>query len=321
MQSGLPGVRSATLYADGPRVIVIDSGHFPAGHSLDAVLLVRRDFSCGAGCTFLHPIYVEGDCEIGKGSRAAAVFAGGRLLLAPSAEVRTWTESNGEMELRPGSRVRGVALSRTAIQVGPRCEIGCISAPDIRTQAAVPDCETRCAESGPVMEIPPPGNDLRLPRRPIPGLDVRRLKAIGAETWFYNGNLILAERVLLRAHLVTQGCFTCPPGSLLEGDVRADGALYVGQRSLVRGRLTANGDMVLKPGSIFQESLHGRQGVRLCYGVRGFQSHGPVSVVAEGSLIMEDRVVIRGRVSSSDRVSTDILEHSEPADWTRASGW
>jgi len=301
--------------------VAIGSGHLPAGYSLDAILLVQGDFSCGPGCTFLHPIYVEGDCEIGKGSRMEGVFCSGRLVLGLSVEVRSWAESDDVMDIRPGCRVQAIALSRTVIRLGLHCEVGRLSAPEIRTQDSAAAPESPPGDPGQVTELPPPGNERRLPPWPVPGIDANRLSAAGADTWFYDGDLYLAERVALHAHIVTRGYFACPAGSLLDGDVRSGSTLYVGRRSLVRGHLVANGDVVIEAGAIFQGSLRSRQRIRLCSGVRGFRSNGPVAVASGGSLVIEDRVVIRGSLASSDRIHSEIAESTPVIDWSLASGW
>jgi len=321
LDSRASGAHSGVLYPGGPRVMVLDSGHLPAGHSLDAALLAKGKFSCGAGCTLIHPVYAQGGCELGEGARAEAVYSGGPMVLGSSVDVRTWAESEDEMEIRSGGRVRGVAISRSAIQLGIGSEGGELRAPEIRTQAPVLNGETHAVDSSAVLEFPAPGNDHELPPRPIPGLDPWRLEALGAETWFYDGDLHFTARVVLNTHLVTRGYFACPAESLLEGDVRAGSALYIGERSLVRGRLSANGDLVMEAGAIFQDKVTSKRRVRLCSGVRGFRSNDAVTVVAGGRLILEDRVVVRGTLSSGDRVRSESPECTRSRDWSLAAGW
>lgn len=310
-----------TYLADGRGLAVFEPAHLRAGHSLDTVLLVRGDFACGAGCVFHQPIYVAGHCEIGKGSRVKAVVAERSLVLAASSEVRSWAACDREMDIRSGCRIWGSAVSGTSIRMGARSAAGQLSAPEVLLQAGTGNAERPRVEPRCAVELPAPGNSRRHPARRIPGLDPALLEAASADTWFYYGDLHLAEPVVLGGHLVTRGYFACPGGSLLDGDVSAATALYVGEGSLVRGRLTAGEDLVLEARCVFQDRIRSQRRIRLCSGVRGFRAGGPVEVIAAGNLVVEDNVVIRGRLESGERVLSVARERTLPVEQLLAAGW
>ena len=287
------------------RIVLLDSGHIPAGRSVEAILVVRRSFSCGARCRFLRPIYVGGDCEIGKESRLQAVAVDGSLTLCPSVEVRGWADSAGGMEVRAGCRIGSLAASRTAIRLSLRAETAGVFAPEVLThseQDGITEALTVPPRS--ITELQPPGNERRRPPVRLWGVDPGKLHPLGADTWVYEGSLHFPVPVVLRAHLVTKGAFACPGGSLLEGDVKAGGALNVGPGCVSKGNLTAQGDLVLGAGSVFQGNLRGRQMVRLSTGVRGLRAGGPVEVRAGGALMVEGNVMVRGSLSSRHHVIT-----------------
>jgi predicted acyltransferase (DUF342 family) len=315
------GTEPGAFVVDGHRLVVLEPAHLRAGHALDAVLLVNGDFSCGAGCVFLQPMHVAGNCEIGKSSRVNGVTAEGSLVLGASVDVRSWVDSDRAMDIRTGCRIGGSAVSGTRIQLGTRCSAGRLSAPEVRLQTDNAIRGESPLEPDRVVELPPPGNEGRLPRQAIPGLDPSRLEAAGADTWFYDGDLYLPESVLLSSHLVTRGYFACQGGSLLEGDVLAGTALYVGEGSLIRGHLTGGEDLVLEAQSVFQGNVRSKGRIRLCSGVRGFRAGGPVEVTAGRNLVVEDGVVIRGRMESDERILSVARERTVHIERLRAAGW
>ncbi len=301
-------VRWKTHTVDSERVIVLESGHLPALSQVEAALVVRGDFSCGARCEFPHPVFVAGNCEIGKGSRLEGVTAGGALTLCPGVKVSSVAHSGGPMELRSGCRIEGSASSESSIRLSIGASAAAISAPGISTPNG--DGETILPRIHPAWtsKLGAPGNRRRLPASLPAGLQRSKLHPLGAETWFYDGDLHLVTPLVLRSHIVVRGYFTCPAGSLLEGDVKCGSALYVGERSIVRGHLTARGDLVIEADSAFQGKLASDQRIRLCTGVRGLRSGGPVEAHAGSSLLLEDGVSIQGSLSAEQRVETVASE-------------
>ena len=302
------GAQWSKLSVEGQPVILLESGRLPAGSQLDATLVVRGDFSCGAHCHFSKPVHVAGNCEIGKGSLSEAVSAGGNLTLCPSAEVRSFARSVGPLELRAHSKVAGEATSDTSVRLSTGASATCISAPEITTPYDDGEENTPRLHRAWTAKLPAPGNARRMPSSLPAGVQRSKLHPLGAETWFYDGDLHLMTPLVLRAHLVVKGYFNCQAGSLLEGDVKSGSALYVGERSIVRGHLTARGDLVLEAGTAFQGKLAGNQRIRLCNGVRGLQPDGPVTARAGSSLLIEDGVSIRGELRAERGVQSVASE-------------
>lgn len=287
----------------GERVLVLDAGLLSARQTIDAFLLVRGDFSCGPGCRFLRPVYIGGNGEIGKGSRLDSVEADGALTLYPSVAIDGWAQAGGEMTVRAGCRISSLASSRTMIRLGLGVEAGRLFAPRIVTPEGIGLARD---DSGPTpvesVTIPRPveGNQA-IPFQTL-GVEPAKLQPLGAETWIYDGDLCGPWRLWLRAHLVVRGSFCCAANSLLDGDVKAGGALSVGNGTLVRGNLSAAGDLVIGAGCVFQGDIQGQQRVQLGSGVRGFRAGGPVAVGAAGELLLEENVTIRGSLESGSRI-------------------
>ena len=299
------GVEAQTSLFNNERILYLASGHLPAGRSLDTILFVRGNFSCGSNCRFGKPIYVGGDCEIGKESQLEAITAEGSLRLCPSVKVRRWADSDGAMDVRAGCRIGSIAISSTTIRLSVDAEISNLQAPGISSESDL-GCEIEPLESSPtgVLEIRPPGNREYRPAIQRWGLDPSKLHPLGADTWIYDGSFSLTAPIILQAHLVTERAFSCPAGSLLEADVKSGGELSVGSRSVCKGVLTAAGDLVMGPGSVFQNHISSKQMVLLATGVHGLRADGPVDVHAGGNLLMEGDVLVRGRLQSNSQVIT-----------------
>ncbi len=300
---GAAQARPRIFELGGERVLLLDSAHLAAAQTVEGFLLVRGEFSCGPGCRFLRPVYVGGDCEIGKDSRLEAIAADGALNLCPGVEVRGGADSLGSMEIRGGCRIGSLASSATSIRLGLETQAAALFAPAVTTWPGmnfVPD--TPPVSAGEVVRIPPPGRQRRV-ALPVAGpMEKAELYALGADTWVCETGLHFTTPVVLEAHVVTGGAFCCPAGSLLDGDVKAAGSISVGAGSVARGNLLAGGDLILGPGAVFQREVRSRQRIRFCAGVRGLRREGPVEVWAAGELVLEDGVTIRGSLSSGCRV-------------------
>ena len=146
------------------------------------------------------------------------------------------------------------------------------------------------------------------------GIEPAKLQPLGAETWVYDGDLCGPWRLWLRAHLVVRGSFCCAANSLLDGDVKAGGALSIGDGTVVRGNLSAAGDLGIGVGCVFQGDIQGQQRVRLGSGVRGFRAGGPVAVDAAGGRlpvltgVAESSTALAGRYAAdAARLGVDGL--------------
>lgn len=285
------------------RVIVAGPGRIAGGQTIDGCLLVTGDFSCGPSCRFLGPVYVAGNCEVGKGSELAAVACEGRLVVGPSVKVRGPAVSAGAVELRPGARVGGEAASHRKLVLGFHATASACSAPEIATPEGPAGAPSPArSEAGRVITFPAPGEPYSRPLLKLAGVDLSRLYATEAGYWLYDGELVLRKPILLRGPLRIDGGLYLPEGSLLEEDIDARGAVWVGGGSVIRANLRAAGDLTLGPGAVFQGELRSEQMVHLGAGVRGLRPAGPVQVYARGELTLEDGVLVRGRLESGYRV-------------------
>ena len=271
------------------------------GMSVESLILARGDFHAGNGCRFQSPVYVSGNCHFGKNCQLDAITVEGYLILGPNSRVRRWAESGRTMDLRSGSFAGQAAIAGRSLQVGIDAGATVLTAPEIATTGRMVDC----GDMPPVQQsivIGPPSTGELPPLGWVRGFKIEKLIPLGAETWAYDGSLQFPAPVYLRSKLVVRGSFSCPPGSMLEDDVKSGDSLRVGRGSICKGILTARGEMVLERDCLFEGDLIGDRTIRLSSGVRGLRAPGLVRVSARQGLILEPNVVVRGQLSSGEWV-------------------
>lgn len=279
----------------GQRVLFAEDVRLREGTVIDSVVLARGDFLTGSRCRLNQPLYVSGNCHIGKGCVVDSITAEGEIILGPGSVVRRWAEAGRVLDMRAGSVVEQAAISPTGIQVGIDACAGLLSSPDIYTAGRNSGIGQVPAVADSI-EIPPPSSG-ELPELGwVKGFRIEKLMPLGAETWVYDGSLHFPAPIYLRGKLVVRGAFSCPPGSLLEEDVKTGDTLRVGAGSISRGILTARGDMLLERGCVFEGELRGDRDIRLSSGVRGGASGAIADVTARGRIILEPNVAVRGQL-------------------------
>ena len=286
--------------AGGVRVVMAEGVDCADGYALQDALLVRGDFQCGRGCRFAGPVYVGGECHVGRDTRIDALCVERGLALGLEAKVSRWADANGLMDLRPGAWAKH-AFSEKGIQLALDAGAGSLFAPAILSHGGVPGLANQPAP-GSLIEIPPPSSGEIPGLGAVRGFQPGKLTALGAETWLYDGSLSLPSPVYLRANMVVRGSFHCPPGSLLEADVKCGGTMRIGEGSIVHGRLTARGEMTLDRDCLFEGALDAGLTLRLARGVRGFRADGPVEAYAREKLILEPNVMVRGKLTCASGV-------------------
>ena len=69
-------------------------------------LLVRGDFQCGPGSRFEAPVYVGGNCVVGKNAKLLALCVEGDCVIGLNARVDTWVDAAGSLTMANGRRSR-----------------------------------------------------------------------------------------------------------------------------------------------------------------------------------------------------------------------
>ncbi len=296
-------VRSRAFDASGQRVLLLETARLSGRQSIDSFLLANGDFSCEAGCRFSRPVYVAGNCEIGKGSSLDSIETDGSLHLAPSVQVRRLADSIGPMEIRSGCRIEGMAYSRSAIRLGFQASAADLSAPKVITPSGIKSAATRLRKPQPqAMKLERPGKRRHSAELLSAGIDPGKLRALATGAWLYSGDLYLERPLYLAADLVVDGGFSCRPCSLLDGQLDVRGSILLGEETVARQRISTGGDLNLEPRCVFQGDLFARQMMRLASGTRGLSEGRPVTARAIGEMIVEEDVAVRGRLISSCRV-------------------
>jgi hypothetical protein len=259
-------------------------------------LLVRGDFQCGAGSRFEAPVYVGGNCAVGKNSKLSALCVDGDCVVGLNARIDTWLDATGTVDLRAGSWVGEVAMSDRAIQLSLEAGAAQLFAPEVQTHGHFGGVAEPPPFRG-LLEVPKPSSGDIPEFGSVRGFRADKLIALGADTWVYDGSLSLPASVWIRSKLVVRGSFSCPAGSLIEDDIKCGGSLHIGGGSVARGKLTARGELTLDSDCLFEGSLSAGLVLRLASGVRGFCQGAPVEVSAAEKVILEPNVIVRGLVA------------------------
>jgi hypothetical protein len=276
--------------------VVADFVDCPANFLFREPLLVRGNFQCGPGSRFEAPVYVGGNCVVGKNSTLAALCVEGDCVVGLNARVDTWVDAAGTLDLRAGSWVGEVAMSERAIQLSLEAGAAQLFAPEVQTHGHFGGIAESPLFRG-LLEVPLPSVVDTPEFGAVRGFRPDKLMPLGADTWVYDGSLTLPSPVWIKSKLVVRGSFTCPAGSLIEDDVKCGGSLHIGGGSVARGKLTARGELTLDPDCLFEGSLSAGLGLRLSTGVRGFCQGAPVEVFSAERVILEPNVIVRGHVA------------------------
>lgn len=286
------------------RVIENDQSRSGSRTANSEIYSFSEDFSCPGDAAFAREISVKGNAKIGPQSRLQAITTGGRLEIGYDSRIRRWADSDGEMVIGPGVTIGARATSRYAIRVSERVRAQMLSAPTITTagyretafdQASVP---ARGA-----LQFPLVRNGEGPQQAPEAG-NGDRLLLMEENCVLHRGDLSFSLPVEIRCRLIVLGSFSCPAGSLLHEDIKAEGGLTVGAESLVKGNLVAGGSLALFDGCVFEGLLHAGGDVLLATGVRGVARRGPVAAYATGTLFVESNVAVEGKLAAGQEIQT-----------------
>src|SRR5262249_28300237 len=107
----------------------------------------------------------------------------------------------------------------------------------------------------------------------------------------------------------------CPPGSILEQDLKATGRLAIGDGSECRGNIIAGKSLYLGLHVQFSGILHSGAALWLSRGVRGVANGTPVAAHAGSSLYLESGVTVHGKLSGGTHVKVVPASYAEK--WRR----
>jgi len=295
---------------DGSRVIrkgrelirVTASAEYPPQSRSDDILVVQGAFRCLAGCVFSREIYAKADAWIGAGTRLQSIAADGNLELERGVHVARWADCAGDMTIGAGSAVTARATAGKSILLHPGAQAGSLFAPTVSTSVqAAPTPELPAAPDMRKLEIPAPagaGGAAYYGRE----IDRSRLNRLSPDCLLFDGDLKPSVPVLLRTAMIVKGDCLLPAGSVLEGDLKADGRIFIGEGAVCRGNVVARGDIRFGPSSRFYGVVHAGKKMRLGRGVRGGGVGANVAAFAGNVLTVEEDVVVHGKLASAERV-------------------
>jgi predicted acyltransferase (DUF342 family) len=267
------------------------------------ILVVRGNFSCGPGCTLSRELLIHGNAAIGPGSRLQSLAADGDLNLGEHVSVARWVDSGGELAMGDGCHAGSRVTSRTRIRLALGVQVSSVSAPEIVTAGWVAGAP---ADNAPVLDLPlidlTEESAAGSKEAAKAGLKPDRIVQLGADTWFYKGDLVFSDPVRLANKLVVKGNCSFPGGSVLESDVKAAGSLTLGPSCTIRGNLVTDGDLFIGAGCQFSGLLYAGKGLLLSRGSRGLRPDGQIAVYAGDGLSVETDVSVHGKLTSHNWV-------------------
>lgn len=275
---------------------LVEQGQTP--ESTPDVYSFENDFACVPQSTFARELSVLGCANIGAGSSLQAVTAGGSLQIGEGAQVARWADADGEILLARDVTIGARATSRYAIRLGHGCVAKLFSAPLITTDGYVERFFDRASvPARGALQIPVVKGDAEAaPEGPA------TMVQMDENCVLWNGDLHFSHPVEIRTRLVVKGSFSCPSGSLLHEDIKAEGDLSIGPESLVLGNLVAGRNLALYDGCQFEGVLHAGGDILLATGVRGRARRQAVAAYATKTLYAETNVAMEGKLAAGEAV-------------------
>lgn len=299
LEKALPdGTR--VLRKEGEKIRVSPAAEFAPYSVSDEIQVVQGSFHGAPGCVFRREIHARGVARIGAGSRVQAIASDGDLFLGAGTRVARWADSSGTMEIGPQCTVRSRTTAGVKIRLKKGARVASAFAPEVLTAFEAHDPEI--AESEP----PEPEQEFPVPdaagagraRRAALGLDPARLRQLGPDGGLYQGNWKPAAALRLRVNMVVKGDCKIPTGSLIEGDLKADGNVDIGAGSVCRGNVIAGGDIRFGRECRFYGVVHAGGRLHLAAGVRGGRPDALVAAYAADALTVDDGVIVHGKLAS-----------------------
>lgn len=270
----------------------------------DEILVVQGTFRARAGCVFKREIYVSKDAEIGPATRLQAIATDGDLKLGQGVRVIRWADCLGDMMIGANTIVQSRATAGKRVWLEDGAQVGSVFASTIFTPGASdekPDGakeQLRQAQEVSVLAAPSGLAGLSGANE----LERERLTMLSSDCWLYSGDLKPAAPLRIKTKLVVKGNCDLPAGSLVEGDIKARKDLKIGRGSVCLGNVIAGGDISFQESSRFHGVVHAGGTLRLASGVRGGVDGAKVAAFAADVAVLEDGVVIHGKVAAANRV-------------------
>jgi len=303
VQAAMPD-GTCVLVKGREQVKVSPAAQYPPRSRSDEILVVQGAFECSAGCIFNREIYVRRDARIGPGSRLQSIAVDGDLSLGAGVQITRWVDAAGTLEIGPDSVVRSRATAGRLVRLAKGVRVASVFAPTVTTAAAMDgNGEKPAGRPTPEIEIPGAvaarGGDGGAAKA---GMEAASFRWLSPDCGIYDGDLMPSAPVRVACKLVVKSDLVLPAGSILEGDVKAHGRIVVGEGAVCRGNVVAGGDISFGPFSRFHGVVHAGGTVRLGRRVCGGSEDVKVAVYATDTLVLEEDVIVHGKVASADCV-------------------
>ncbi len=289
---------------EGERLRWMPALDVPSDTTEHDVLAIKGDFLCGPECTFKREVYTEGDCRIGARTQLRAIAASGNVSLGQGVVAMRWVSTERDLDVGAGAWVRSRAIAGGTVRMASGARVHSVAGQEIVAGALV----NPRSENGPdvpetYVYIPPLPGFGRSDDQRAAGLDASRLMKLSADTWMYRGHLRVSVPVKLTAKLIVKGDCFCPPGSLLEDDIKAAGSLHIGAGSTARGSMCAGKEVRIGPDCRFHGVVQAGTDVTLGAGSQGGRDDGQIAVFARRTVYVEEGAsILNGKLAGTDGV-------------------
>jgi predicted acyltransferase (DUF342 family) len=277
----------------------------PPQSTSDEILVVRGSFRCGEDCAFSREIYAYEDAAVGAGTRVQSIAADGNLVLGSNTHVARWVDSIGNLEIGKGCCVGARATAGNVLSLQNGARVRSAFAPTICVSSDQRETiKERAKALIPEIVIPQlvAGSGKSPQKTKTGGVDSRELHMLNTECWLYHGDLKPSAPIRINTKLIVKGDCVLPSGSVVEGDLKAEGNFRIGADSVCRGNVIADGDIWFGPASRFHGIVHAGKALHLSSGVRGGTESALVAVYAADTVTIEDDVIVHGKVASGELV-------------------
>lgn len=272
-----PGLRTVRLSKD--ETVEFRTGcRIEAERTLPHILLVQGDLHTQSRVTFRKELYVGGSVSIGPRCRLRALACDGHAVLGPDSRIARWVDADGDIRVGAGSCL-GVSCSCTGrLALDHGVEFQRLFSPRITS----PDYRER-----------------RLPALPSGGMprsDGKPIKTIDDVTYYRRTASLLLSGTVIEQNMVVKGDLNLADRVSIHGDVRCAGRAIIGRGSLIAGDVFAEGPVEILHDAVVLGNLFSQDSVRLHPGVRIGQTGRIKSIIAKKRIVVDRNVAICGYV-------------------------
>jgi hypothetical protein len=278
-------------------VEVTDSLALAPASVCEALLFVHGDLDAGRECRLREDAYVLGNATLQAGCDVRTLACDGEVRLGAGAKVHRWLDADRDVWAAEGCELGAYCATAGALHLADRVGFTRLFAEPILTPGALPRPQPALPA-----EMPP------LPRHARAHDDLEASIA-DALSW-YPGDLTLAADSRQAGDAVVRGSLRLERGAALRGRVRVHRGCRLEDGSVLDGDLYADGDVVLGNQVTVTGTIFTQARVEIGRGCQLGRPGAVKSVVGNRGVTLGPEVVIHGQVHAEREGSVSCRDHS-----------